>query len=481
MSKLPLNHQSGSGYESLSRLVPLSILVGIIAGFGAIAFNLLGEAVSHFTLDAIAGYRPGGPLGEEQALHVLAPTAQTFRPWLLILVPIIGGLISGFLVYTFAPEAEGHGTDAAIKAYHRNRGRIRPRVPIIKLFASALTIGTGGSGGREGPIAQIGAGFGSFIGNKLNLDDNECRIIMAGGLGAGVGAIFHAPLAGAIFASEVLYSDSDFETESMIPAFFSSTAAYIVFSMIMGFTPLFRVPEMSFSDPVLLGPLTILAALMSIASLAYVKCFYGITALFKRLGIPQKLKPAIGAVATGLVGFCLYAAMSPMGADSQKGVLAVLSFGYGILQNVFDGKTELTSMAAVVLLVVGLGKILTTSLTIGSGGSGGVFGPSMVIGGCLGGAIGIFFHSFMPQVADRVDVFVILGMAGFFTAAANTPISTLIIVLEMTAGFNILLPAMWVCGLAYVLSRGWSIFREQLPSRKHSPVHAIVEEPEEQA
>jgi CIC family chloride channel protein len=470
MEKLPLGI-AGSSFSALRKLAPLSILVGVIAGFGAVAFHMLGQAIVHFTLDLIGGYRPLSPLGEQGAHGFFEPTGAPLRPWLLMLVPIIGGLISGWLVYTFAPEAEGHGTDAAIKAYHKNRGRIRPRVPLIKMVASALTIGTGGSGGREGPIAQIGAGFGSFLGDKLKLPDHQRRIIMAAGLGAGVGAIFRAPLAGAIFASEVLYSDPDFEAEPLIPAFFSSIAAYCVYSMVYGFGPLFGVASMKFDNPMLLVPLGFLAALMSLASLLYVKCFYGVTALFKRLGVPQKLKPAIGAVLTGGVGVGLFFAMAGAGEDAQRGVLSVLSFGYGILQNTFDGKMPLTATIAVLLLVVGLGKILTTSLTIGSGGSGGVFGPSMVIGGCLGGAVGIFFHYLMPNMVTSIDMFVIMGMAAFFTAAANTPVSTLIIVLEMTAGFKLLLPAMWVCGLAYVLSRGWSIYREQLPCRAHSPAH----------
>src|SRR5262249_19407342 len=135
------------------------------------------------------------------------------RPWALLVVPAVGGILSGFLVYTVAPEAEGHGTDAAISAYHHHQGKIRPQVPLVKIVASALTLGTGGSGGREGPIAQIGAGFGSFLGSLLRLRPSDRRILMAAGMGAGVAAIFRAPLAGAIFAAEVLYSSPDFESE----------------------------------------------------------------------------------------------------------------------------------------------------------------------------------------------------------------------------------------------------------------------------
>ena len=149
---------------------------------------------------------------------------------MLVLLPAIGGLVSGWIVCRFAPEAKGHGTDAAIKAYHFNKGLIPLRVPIVKLIASAVTLGTGGSGGREGPIAQIGAGFGSYFATRLGLSDAERRYLLISGIGAGIGAIFHAPLAGAIFAIEVLYRDPDFESEALIPAFIATTVSYSVFS-----------------------------------------------------------------------------------------------------------------------------------------------------------------------------------------------------------------------------------------------------------
>jgi CIC family chloride channel protein len=199
-----------------ARLLALALLVGVIAGLGAIAFYTACQVVSHYGLDAVAGYRSGGPEGEGK-LSWLPETNQPFTPWLLLVVPVAGGLLSGALVYSLAPEAEGHGTDAAIAAYHWGGGRIRPRVPLIKMVSSALTLGTGGSGGREGPIAQIGAGFGSFLGGVLRLRPPERRVLMAAGMGAGVAAIFRAPLAGALFAAEVLYRSPDFESEVIIP------------------------------------------------------------------------------------------------------------------------------------------------------------------------------------------------------------------------------------------------------------------------
>ena len=200
------------------------VMIGIIAGLGSVLFHYLCGLGMHYFLDMIAGYRPLAPAGEHQ---LFPPTNTPFNKWILLILPAVGGLFSGWLVYTFAPEAEGHGTDAAIDSYHNKGGFIRSRVPIIKTIASAVTLTTGGSGGREGPIAQIGAGFGSFLATKLKLSDRERRIMMAAGIGAGVGSIFRAPLAGALFAAEVLYKDPEFESEVIIPAGISSVVAYL--------------------------------------------------------------------------------------------------------------------------------------------------------------------------------------------------------------------------------------------------------------
>ena len=470
-----------SHLRSVGRMILLAGLVGVVAGVGAVVFQCLSHLVIRYGLEWIAGYAPGGPLGEWSLFPEKHAAPGGFSPWLLLAVITVGGLLSGFIVYTFAPEAEGHGTDSAIKAYHRNRGIIRPLVPLVKLVCSALTLGSGGSGGREGPIAQIGAGFGSYLGRLLKLSERDRRMLLVAGMGAGIAAIFKAPLAGAFFAIEVLYRDEDFEAEFLIPAFISSTIAYCVFALVIshgfgavsGFDPLLAIqPGLKFDSPALLGPLTMLAAIMVIASMLYVRCFYGTQKLFKSLKVVPHLKPAIGALATGLFALALFHAMSPVGAEAQDDALNVLSFGYGILQKLLSGEFHYGLTTAVLLLTaIGLGKIVTTALSIGSGGSGGVFGPSMVIGGALGAAVGLIFQHVMPSVVTRVDVFVILGMAGFFTAAAKVPVSTIIMVSELTASYELLIPTMWVAAIAYLLSRGWSIYREQVPSRFYSPAH----------
>ncbi|NNG02461.1 MAG: chloride channel protein [Desulfobacteraceae bacterium] len=426
------------------------VAIGIIAGLGSIVFHYLCMLGSHFFMDALAGYRPPSPAGEH---HLIAPTNTLFNRWVLLFLPALGGIVSGWLVYTFAPEAEGHGTDAAINAYHNKGGFIRSRVPIIKTLASAITLTTGGSGGREGPIAQIGAGFGSFLAGKLKLSDRERRIMMAAGIGAGVGSIFRAPLAGALFAAEVLYRDPEFESEVIIPAGISSVVAYCLFCLVFGWGSLFESPPFTFRNPLELGPYLVLAIVLVPLGALYVKTFYGTIGVFHSLkGIPNHLKPAIGGMCTGIIGFFMP---------------HTLAFGYGFIQQAINNEATIW-----ILLTLAVGKIFTTSFSIGSGGSGGVFGPSVVIGGAMGGVVGKLFHAVIPGVVTHPGAFVVVGMAGFFTAVSNTPISTIIFVSEMTNSYHLLLPSLLVCSVSYLASQRWTIFNQQVKSKIDSPAHA---------
>ncbi len=457
--------------RSQGRVLGASVLVGIVAGFGGIVFSVAGQAIIQLTLEGVAGYHAAGPDGEVKFPWIPSFNAP-FYPWLLLVVPAVGGLLSGLLVYRFAPEAEGHGTDAAIAAYHEHQGYIRPQVPLIKLLASALTIGSGGSGGREGPIAQIGAGFGSVLGGALGFRPAERRVLLAAGMGAGIAAIFRAPLAGTLFAAEILYNSPELEPEVILPTGLASVVSYCTFGVLavwLGGTtqpwrPLFTTSSsLLFTSAWELLPYSVLALWMAVLAMIYVRTFYAINHLFESLRIPKSLKPAVGAALAGASGLAIFFA-----AGGQRVALSVLSFGYGVLQ---QGLRDEISLSATVLLAIAAGKILTTSLTIGSGGSGGVFGPSMVIGGCAGGSLGVFVHGLWPSAVPHPGAFVILGMAGFFAAAAKTPFSTLVIVSEMTGDYRLLLPALWVCTLAFLLSDEEPLYRSQVPSRSLSPAH----------
>lgn len=446
--------------------IALSAIVGLVAGLGGIAFQAIEQTVFHYTSEALAGYSPLEAAGEH---HLFAPwpPADLSVP-LLLLVLAAGGLASGLLVYAFAPEAEGHGTDAAIEAFHFKRGYIRPAVPIIKLLASAITIGTNGSGGREGPIAQIGAGFGSYLAGLLNLPARDRRILLAVGMGAGIGAIFRAPLAGALFAAEILYRGSDLESDVIVPAAVASTIGYSVFSFWLPaeirFLPLFgNQLQFRLESMFELVPLTVLAFILVGVAILYIKTFYGTHALFQRVPLPKYCKPAFGALIAGVIAVGLHYAW---GKDAR--VLAVLGTGYGTLQlALIDPK----SVGMGLLATVALFKIATTSATIGSGGSGGVFGPSMVIGGCTGAAVGLSLHAVWPQVAPQPAIYAIVGMAGFFAGAAHAPISTIVMVTELTGDYGLLVPTLWVSMICSILCQRWTLYHKQLPSRLDSPAH----------
>jgi len=454
-------------WRSSGKWTALSVLVGVIAGCGSIAFQTLGQIVTHYSLAQFAGYAPLEAAGEHGLFdhsHLGMPNA-----WMIIPVMIVGGLASGWLVYTFAPEAEGHGTDAAIDAFHNKRGRIRGRIPLVKTIASALTLGTGGSGGREGPIAQIGASFGSFLGTVLNLPARDRRILLAAGVGAGVGAIFRAPLAGALFAAEILYSESDLETEVVVPAATASIISYTVYTLWLPadvrHLPLFGegLKHYSWHSPLELVLYLLLSVVLVPWVAFYVTTFYGTQKLFTKIPVPKMFRPAIGAGLAGLTGVGLY---QLWGQD--RAALAVLSTGYGTLQNALS-HADMVGIG--LLFAVAAVKVITTSLTISSGGSGGVFGPSMIIGGCVGSATGLAFQYFWPELVPQPETFGLVGMAGFFSGCAHAPFSTIIMVSEITGSYGLLLPAMWVSTLTFLMCQQWKLYTRQVRTRLESPAH----------
>ncbi len=433
------------------RLVPLSLLVGVVAGFGAILFNVLLAWADNGFMVHLAGYHMPRAGGEVPYVAMTEPT----RRWMLFLVPAIGGVLSGLLVYTFAPEAEGHGTDAVVDAFHRMRGIIRARVPVIKTLASALTIGSGGSAGREGPIAQIGAGFGSELATALKATDRERRLLMLAGAAGGLGAVFRAPLGGAFFVAEVLYRDMEIESSALVPAFIGSITAYSVYCAVTGrWGAIFTVPQLNFNHPLELVFYVILGLICALVGIVHVKFFYGVrNRVYRSLPIPNHIKPAIGGLVVGAIGYFL-----PQ----------VLGMGYGWAQLAIDGQLPLR-----LLLLIMIMKIVVTGMTIGSGGSGGVFAPSMVIGACLGGTMGTLLHTWMPGVVVQPAAYVLVGMAGFFAGVSKAPIATLIMVSEMATGYGLLTPLMLTTGVAYLFTpRRISIYEKQVDSRVDSPAHA---------
>jgi len=437
--------------QHVGRLIGLCAIVGVMAGLGAVVFEALTGLLKHLLLDGLAGFRPDHAAGDHQ---LFSPTDTPPSRWILASLPIVGGLLGGAVVAWLAPEAEGHGTDAAIAAYHHDRGRIRARVPLVKTIASAITLGTGGSAGREGPIAQIGAGIGSLLAKRLRLTSRERRVLMIAGLAAGIGAIFRAPLASALFAAEVLYKEVDLEFEVLVTAAIASIVSYSVFTAVFGVGALFATPRFTFTNPLELLPYAMLALVVAFGAKLLVSGFDATRRAFERARLPAALKPALGGVVVGVISL-----VAPQALGS----------GYGLMQDAFNGNTPATT-----LLFIALFKIAATCFTIGSGQSGGVFGPAIVVGGLLGGAVGLFAQATMPMMSPEPGAFVVVGMAGFFAAAANTPLSTVIMVSEITGSYSLLVPTMWVAMITFLLVRKSTLYTSQLACRAESPVHSGV-------
>ena len=432
----------------------ISTLIGLVAGVGAIAFFAAINFTTHLFLGQLVGYLPPQPGGEGSAGAM--PFWQAARPWLLPLVTTAGGLVAGIIVFSFAPEAEGHGTDAAIAAFHEGKA-IRARIPLIKLVASAITIGTGGSAGREGPSAQISAGFGSLLAKVLHLDSQDSRIAIATGIGAGIGAIFRAPLGGAILAAEILYKN-DLEVEAIIPALIASIVGYSVFGAWSGWSPIFATSgNLAFTSPPQLLYYIVLGLLCGGVGLLYARGFYGMTHVFHRLALPRWIKPGIGGLCVGLIGLVLPQA---------------LGMGYGWVQ-ISMTPPGVLSIPLWVILLLPFAKIVTTGLSIGSGGSGGIFGPGMVIGGMLGAVVWRLAYHVLPGVPDSPGPFVIVGMMALFGSIAHAPLAVMLMVAEMTGNLSMLAPAMIAVGIASILVGKNSIYTSQVDTRADSPAHRL--------
>jgi CIC family chloride channel protein len=444
----------GSGFESsryLAKWLLLGTCIGLVAGLGAIVFFVAIDWATHFFLGQLVGYLPPSPSGEG------SPVLRGMdRPWLLPVVVGLGGLLSGLIVFNLAPEAEGHGTDAAIASIHHRHGRVRARIPPIKLIASAITIGSGGSGGREGPTAQISAGFGSLLGQWLNLKPLDRRIAVAAGMGAGIGAIFRAPLGGALMGAEILYLH-DLEVEALIPALIASIVGYTVYGAYFGFAPIFGAqPDLSLGSPIQLIYYALLGIVAGVGGILYARVFYGTTGVFHRLRLPLWVKPALGGVLVGLMALVIPGA---------------LHMGYGWVQ--ISMSNDLLGLPLWMVLLLPFAKIVSTSLSIGSGGSGGIFGPGMVIGGMLGATFWRLGYGILPDLPQSPAPFVIVGMMALFGGIAHAPLAVMLMVAEMTGNLSMLAPAMVAVGVSTALVGDNTIYRSQLPNRASSPAHRV--------
>jgi len=448
--------------SDFQKILVIGVVVGIISGFGAYLFYSGLKYGSLFVMKYLWGYDFPA---EGASIIDIASWAPPEVGFLFLPIICVGALISGYLVYTFAPEAEGHGTDAAIAAFH-GTGEIRRRVPLVKAVASIITISTGGSAGREGPTAQISAGFGSLVADKLGLSMKYRRIAIATGIGAGIGTIFKAPLGGAILAAEILYT-RDFESAAIVPAFIASVIGYSIFGILEGFDPIFGTVAITWT--VWQIPFfALLGIVCGLLGKLYCHSFYGTRDLFSnfftRHGLPKKLKPVTGAFFIGVV-FVIFWYLAP---ETRMVALGSIGSGYGFLQLMMYNMVPLA-----VLIMIPFVKIFMTSFTIGSGGSGGVFAPGLTIGGSAGAAVGMILHLVFPSLVaiTAVPAFAVVGMIALFGGVANAPISVLIMVIEMTHNYSLLPPAMLAVAISFIITSNDTIFRAQPETKLDSNAH----------
>lgn len=389
-------------------LVGTALLVGLGGGFGAVIFRWLIDKV--------------GWLGFE----VLPRWLSFMGPYAVILVPAIGGLFVGPMIYFLAREAKGHGVPEVMEAVALKGGRIRPIVAVIKSLASSLSIGSGGSVGREGPIVQIGSALGSSLGQWLHFSDDRIRNLVACGAGAGIAATFNAPIAGVFFALEVILGE--FSVGYFSTVVISSVTASVIGRIFFGDVPAFIAPQYTLVSPWELFFYLVLGLLGGIAGVIFTRLLYRFEDVFNAWHFPEYLKAAVGGLLIG--GLILY--------FPQVG-----GVGYETMELALRGELALKMLLLLVVL-----KVLATSLTIGSGGSGGVFAPSLFIGATLGGAFGTVIHAWLPGITATSGAYAMVGMAAVFTGAARAPITAVLILFEMTDDYRIILPLM----LATVIS-----------------------------
>jgi CIC family chloride channel protein len=389
---------------------------------------------------------------DELVGHVTSPVARFFLP--------AAGAVAGVLIISrFGHIAHARGTDSAVHAFHQDEDIPRTVIP-VKSIASVLTVGCGGSAGYEGPVTLLGAACGRVVTRLLKLDRHAARILLAAGVGAGIAALFRAPLAGALFGAEIFYSSSDLEYGAILPSFIASTVSYTVFACFWGWAPLFEMPSAHFEKGLHLLPYFALALVITFGARFYISFFRYTETCFRSARGPQWLKAAVGGLVVGaLAYFC--PGVNGAGYDIVAKFLAHVP-------------TDAQGMAAftpLMLLGVFAVKVIATSFTVGSGGSGGVFAPALVCGGTLGMSVGLAFQQMLPAwVGISPAEFALVGMAGFLASAVRVPLTAVVMVAEISGNHELLMPAMWVCGVSFWLNNGWSLYRSQVHARESSPL-----------
>jgi CIC family chloride channel protein len=411
-----LDHQAIS--ES-AVIMLTALVVGIGAGLGAVVFRWLIAEMQTLAYDRLGGL------------------LQSIAPFHLLIIPALGGAIFGPLIYRFAREAKGHGVPEVMEAVALHGGRIRPRVAVVKSLASAICIGSGGSVGREGPIAQIGSALGSTIGQFLNLSDERIRNLVACGAGGGIAATFNAPIAGAIFALEVILGQ--WHVTYFGAVVISSVTADVVAHFFVKDARAFSMPQYAMVSPWELALYTLLGILAAVGAVGFTRLLYLTEDLWDSLRFPEYFKPVLGGLLLGVIGIL---------SSKIDGFPRVFGVGYESISDVLFGR--LAIQVALGLFVL---KMLATVMTLGSGGSGGIFAPSLFMGAMMGSLFGQAAHHLFPSATAPAAAYAMVGMAAFFSGAAHAPVTAILILFEMTGDYSIILPLMLATVVSTLTSR----------------------------
>jgi CIC family chloride channel protein len=414
-------HQSASIFRPLKNneqavMAVLATLVGLAGGFGAIGFRALIDLIQYLA------YGAKGDLLE------LALSA----PWYLkVWVPAAGGLVVGPLVYFFAREAKGHGVPEVMEAVALRKGVIRKRVVFVKTLASAVSIGVGGSVGREGPIVQIGSAIGSSIGQFLKISAERIRILVGCGAAAGIAATFNAPIAGSMFALEIILGD--FGVATFSPIVISSVVATAVSRHFLGNTPAIIVPSYQLVSAWELPIYVLLGLFCALVAVSFTRTLYRAEDLFTQFKFPEYLKAVLGGLMIGVL-----ALFFPH----------IMGVGYPAIDKALAGQLSWHFMFFLILC-----KIFATSITIGSGFSGGIFAPSLFLGAMAGGFFGMVVHALFPEVTASPGAYGIVGMGAVVAGTTHGPLTAILILFEMTGNYRIILPLMIACIIGSVAAR----------------------------
>lgn len=454
------------------RFVGTTLLQAALVGLGC---GLIGAALfaglelgERVVLEGLSGYVPLRAHGE--AFAAGDSSHSVFRPWVLLFLPAIGGLIVGLLA-RIEPRVMGGGADAIIHAFHRGDARSPRRLLWLKPLATFATLSSGGAGGREGPAMLIGGTVGATVANLLRLGARERRVLLVAGIAGGISAVFRTPLGAALLAVEILYRDG-FEAEALVPSVLSSVVAYSVVISIFGESTLFAYAS-RFPVPLTHLPLyLVLAVLVAAFALLFLKVHHGVTHVFDRLRVPPWTKPGLGGLVLGvLTSMVLWFAVRK-GLTSGGG-LGILGGGYGAVQLAISGSSWLPQgwWCVAVFLALAGAKMVATSLTLGSGGSAGDFAPSLAMGGLLGGAFGYAMQLLFPEAHIDPGAFALVGMGAFYGGVAHVPLAALVLVCELAGNYDLLVPLMLALTVSGVALRRASMYSAQIGEPHESPAY----------